>query len=98
MTSGMPYGISSRTLRRVHIHEGGRLAIPHLAHRTAGSCAGIEVSPRRIRGGAGKLHDRDCDLRPAGPHAALVVWRSLHLSTDPASHGPVTTVRSRVPR
>ena len=106
-TSGMPCGISSAARRRgaessqelpsnpIDRRLADRTCQPH---RATGAGAGAEVSPGRIRGRAGKLHDRDRDLRSAGAHAALVVRRALHLPADPAPHGAVAAVRSRVSR
>ena len=66
-----------------------RLAIVRAPHRGARARArASNYHPRRFRGRAGQLHDGDRRLRSAGAHAALVVRRALHLSADPAPHGP----------
>src|SRR5580698_2813091 len=78
-------------------HERG-LAWTRTALGGSGAHAWARLVAGHLRGGSRQLHDGDCGVRPAGPHAALVIWRALHLSIGTAAYGVLAAFRGRVSR
>ena len=74
-----------------------RLSGLRQAHRVARAVARARLSPGRFRARSEQLHERSGDLRPADPHAALVVRRALHPPADPPVDGALADFRSDVP-